>query len=102
MGIMQNMLLNVVYLSMAAFDILTSFLVVNILCLKWNPAWLRRFESIGMSLFTRFTKTIDTLVSQTTKHQLTEKGLMAIGLLALLLIKFMILGLCSEILSSTG
>ena len=102
MGIMQNLLLNVVYLLMAAFDILTSFLVVKIIYQKWNPKWLRRFESVGMSWFTRFTKTIDTLVSQTTKHRLTEKGLMAIGLLALLLIKFMILGLCSEILSSTG
>lgn len=102
MGIIQNLIYAFVHLMVTALDILSFFFVVRILCQRWNPAWLHYFDSIGKPLVAWFTKNIGNIMGRIGRKPVTEKGLMAIGLLALLLTRLMVVALYNEILCRSG
>jgi len=84
MGVFGNLISGFVHLCLVAADILFFFLILKLLCYRWDNRWLRAFAAAGTPLVDWYTGCIQKGLSCINCKTHSEKLLTVLGALALL------------------
>jgi len=87
MGLLIHMLFAAVHLFIVAADMMLLFLLVSALTYRWQPHWLVTVNAIGKPAVDVFTGYIQQVFSRCSKKPLSQRALLAVGMLLTCLVR---------------
>lgn len=93
MGILTVIIVTCLNFVCVGIDILTFFLIVRIALTKWTIEWLVPFDSAGSKLVDWFSEYVKRWWQRATAKTLTLQARLAIGLMGLLVLRFLVVGI---------